>query len=192
MIHRAKAVLNELITIGYRRLNGIQTSIKLSSVVLFLFLINYGLLGFGLPWSLESFSGLFNQLRIAAFVLTAFVSFAIISNGLKQNDKRIQVTANQFILAMVATTISFLSRGAIYSTSLNGDELAYLANSSFHSIKVGALISDKISPLTQTSVSGMFSLQQLSLLGFLVIICCLTLMLRLIKSNRGTRVARAS
>jgi hypothetical protein len=191
MIHRDQASWNELITIGYRRLNSFQITIKLSSVVLFLFLINYGLLGFGLPWSLESFSGLFNQLRIVAFVLTAFFSIAIMSNGLKQNDKRIQVTGNQLILAMVATAISFFSRGAIYSTLLSGDELAYLTNSSFHSIKVGALISDKISPLTQTSISGTFSLQQLSLLGFLVIICCSILMLKLIKSNGETRAAIA-
>ena len=169
VIQQVQVVWKELISSGYKRLTNVQISMKLGSAVLFLFLMDYGFLGFGLPWTLDSFSGKFNQLRIIAFVLTTFLSILLISHGLKQNDKKIQVSAAQIILAMVATASSLLARGAMYSTAVSGDELAYLSNSSFHSIKIGTLLAETSPPFTETSLSGSLSLQQLSFLGLIVI-----------------------
>ena len=189
VIQQVQVVWKELISSGYKRLTNVQISMKLGSAVLFLFLMDYGFLGFGLPWTLDSFSGKFNQLRIIAFVLTTFLSILLISHGLKQNDKKIQVSAAQIILAMVATASSLLARGAMYSTAVSGDELAYLSNSSFHSIKIGTLLAETSPPFTETSLSGSLSLQQLSFLGLIVIITGWLLMFTLIKNSGKIRVA---
>lgn len=126
-----------------------------------------------------------------AFVLTALFSIVFIGQGLNQSDKKIHVSATQVILAMVATACSFLARGAMYSTSISGDELAYLSNSIFHSTKIGALFFEKSAPFTETSLSGSLSLQQLSFLGLLVIITGWLLMFKLIRNNAKVRVAIA-
>jgi hypothetical protein len=100
--------------------------------------------------------------RSIAFVLSAIISLLIIERGQKSNNKVIELSIIQVLLALSATVSALLIRESIYSTYISGDELAYLSNSSFHTQKLASMLGNIGSENTSSGFIGMLTLQKMS------------------------------
>ena len=189
MVQQDQVRGHPVITGGIKRTLEKKLTIKLGSLVLFLFLLDYGLFGFGLSWTAESFSGFFNKLRVTVFVVTIIVSLLVINRGLRESNKKIQISISQLILVTIVTASAFVARKAMYSTSISGDELAYLSNSSYHIIKITSLINGLGLSNTENSLFGSLPLQQLAFLGLIVLFSGWLLIYRVLKIRAKFRIA---
>jgi hypothetical protein len=167
----------------------IKVTVKLRSLILALFFLNYGFFGFGLPWNSDSFSGLFNMTRITAFVLTVIASLLIIEWNQSRKIEFIEISLIQLILALSLTASALLIRESLYLTYMSGDELAYLSNSIHHTLKLASMLGN----LGQGNASGdfieMLTLQKMSGLGLIILAFCSTWIYIFIKISKKYKFA---
>jgi hypothetical protein len=160
-------------------------SINVKTLVIGMMIINYGLFGYGLNLNKQNLGSISVGTRTVFYNLLLIVSTYLLIKKTHNAAIKIKIDLRIIIFAVSATLIAVLSNFQIYQTYLNGDELAYVSNSWFHSAKV-------IADFSKTESGILLDSQMLDLLKIPIVLMLAVLTIFIILTKKTSNRVQAS
>jgi hypothetical protein len=160
-------------------------SVNAKTLVIGMMIINYGLFGYGLNLNKQNLGSVSVGTRTVVYNLLLIVSTYLLIKKTHHSAINIRINLQIIMFVVSATLFAVLSNFQIYQTYLNGDELAYVSNSWFHSGKV-------IADFSETESGKFLDSQMLDLLKIPILLMFAVLSIFVITIKKTSRIAQAS